>query len=133
MKNKNTQELDRLAAVEKAISQKYGKEAIQNPRSEWSEEKEKEYIEQMKDFYKAKSLKEKWKDKIDVNGIKATKKLLNRESLKTCPVCGSFPKKSMDDVCLLKFDCCHLCYIEFVEDREERWQKGWRPNNGNSI
>ena len=74
MKNKNTKELDRLAAVEKAISQKYGKETIQNPRSEWNEEKEKEYIEQMKDFYKAKSLKEKWKDKIDVNGIKATKK-----------------------------------------------------------
>ena len=128
MKNKNTKELDRLAAVEKAISQKYGKETIQNPRSEWNEEKEKEYIEQMKDFYKAKSLKEKWKDKIDVNGIKATKKLLNRESLRTCPVCGNFPKKTMDDVCLLKFDCCNRCYVQYVEGREERWKKGWRPN-----
>ena len=128
MKNKNTQELDRLAAVEKAISQKYGKEAIQNPRSEWSEEKEKEYIEQMKDFYKAKSLKEKWKDKIDVNGIKATKKLLNRESLRTCPVCGKFPKKTMDDVCLLKFECCNKCYLQYVEGREDRWKEGWRPS-----
>jgi hypothetical protein len=128
MKNKNTQELDRLAAVEKAISQKYGKEAIQNPRSEWSEEKEKEYIEQMKDFYKAKSLKEKWKDKIDVNGIKATKKLLNRESLRTCSVCGKFPKKTMDDVCLLKFECCNKCYLQYVEGREDRWKEGWRPS-----
>jgi hypothetical protein len=128
MKNKNTKELDRLAAVEKAISQKYGKETIQNPRSEWNEEKEKEYIEQMKDFYKAKSLKEKWKDKIEVNGIKATKKLLNRESLRTCPVCGKFPKKTMDDVCLLKFDCCSRCYIQYVEGREDRWKEGWRPS-----
>ena len=128
MKDKNTQELDRLAAVEKAISQKYGKETIQNPRSEWNEEKEKEYIEQMKAFYKAKSLKEKWEDKIDVNGVKATKKLLNRESLRTCLVCGNFPKKTMDDVCLLKFDCCNKCYVQYVEGREDRWKKGWRPN-----
>ena len=128
MKDKNTKELDRLAAVEKAISQKYGKEAIQNPRSEWGEEKEKEYIEQMKDFYKAKSLKEKWKDKIDVNGIKATKKLLNRESLRTCSVCGKFPKKTMDDVCLLKFECCNKCYLQYVEGREDRWKEGWRPS-----
>ena len=128
MKDKNTKELDRLAAVEKAISQKYGKETIQNPRSEWNEEKEKEYIEQMKAFYKAKSLKEKWEDKIDVNGVKATKKLLNRESLRTCLVCGNFPKKTMDDVCLLKFDCCNKCYVQYVEGREDRWKKGWRPN-----
>jgi hypothetical protein len=42
MKDKNTQELDRIAAIEKAIAKKYGKETIQNPRSEWNEEKEKE-------------------------------------------------------------------------------------------
>lgn len=130
MKDKNP---DQIARIEKAISEKYGDEAIANPRSNWDEEKEKEYIEQMKELYSKTSQNKQWQDKIDVNGIKVTKKLLNRESLKTCPVCGSFPKKSMDDVCLLKFDCCHLCYIEFVEDREERWQKGWRPNNGNSI
>jgi hypothetical protein len=128
MKDKNTQELDRIAAIEKAIAKKYGKETIQNPRSEWNEEKEKEYIEQMKDFYKAKSLKEKWKDKIEVNGVKATKKLLNRESLRTCLVCGNFPKKTMDDVCLLKFDCCNKCYVQYVEGREDRWKEGWRPS-----
>ena len=128
MKDKNMKELDGLAAVEKAISQKYGKETIQNPRSEWSEEKEKEYIQQMKEFYKAKSLKERWKDKIDVNGIKATKKLLNRESLRTCSVCGKFPKKTMDDVCLLKFECCSKCYLQYVEGREDRWKEGWRPS-----
>jgi hypothetical protein len=125
--------INKIAAVEKAISEKYGEEAIQNPMSAWGDEKEKEYLLQMKELYSKTSQNKQWQDKIEVNGIKVTKKLLNRESLKTCSVCGNFPKKSMDDVCLLKFDCCHLCYIEFVEDREERWQKGWRPNNGNSI
>jgi hypothetical protein len=124
---------NQIAKIEKAISEKYGDETIVNPRSNWDEAKEQEYVEQMKELYSKTSQNKQWQDKIEVNGIKVTKKLLNRESLKTCSVCGNFPKKSMDDVCLLKFDCCHLCYIKFVEDREERWQKGWRPNNGNSI
>lgn len=129
MKDKD---LNKIAQIEKAIAEKYGDEAIVNPRSLWDEDKENDYIDQMKKFYKSKSLNEKWQDKIDVNGIKATKKLLNRESLKTCPVCGVFPKKSMDDVCLLKFDCCSKCYIQYVEGREDRWQEGWRPNEDKS-
>ena len=32
---------DQIAAVEKAISEKYGDEAIQNPRANWNEEKRK--------------------------------------------------------------------------------------------
>ena len=96
--------------------------------SNWDEEKEKVYLEQMRELYD-KSIKNKeWQDKVDVNGIKVTKKLLNKESLRTCPVCGKFPKKSMDDVCLLKFDCCEKCYVQHVEGREERWLKGWRPD-----
>ena len=87
--------MNKIAAVEKAISQKYGPEAVQNPKANWDEERE---------------------------------KLLNRESLRSCSVCGAFPVKSMDDICLTKFDCCNLCYVKYVEDREERWLKGWRPN-----
>jgi len=123
---------NQIAAVEKAIAEKYGSETIQNPRGNWDETKEKEYLEQMKEFYQKTQLNEKWQEKIDVNGIKISKKLLNRESLKCCPVCNSFAKKSMDDVCLVKFDCCFNCYIQFVEDREERWLKGWRPNENQS-
>ena len=37
-----------IAAVEKAISKKYGDDAVANPRSGWCPEKEKEYIEQVK-------------------------------------------------------------------------------------
>ena len=37
-----------IAAIEKAISKKYGDEAIVNPKSLWDEDKEKDYIEQVK-------------------------------------------------------------------------------------
>ena len=105
-----SKDLDKIAAVEKAIAEKYGKETIQNPRGNWDEDKEKEYIQQSKEFYKKKNRNDEWQEKVDVNGIKMSKKLLNKESLKNCPICGSFPEKSMDDVCLIKFDCCEHCY-----------------------
>ena len=124
--NKN---YDKIAAIEKAISEKYGDDAVANPSANWDEVKEKEYIKQSQELYKKQKRFSEFTDKIDVNGIKVSKKLLNRESLKTCPVCGSFPRKSLDDVCLVKFQCCNNCYIKFVEGREERWNSGWRPNN----
>jgi hypothetical protein len=123
-------DLDTVAAFEKAIAEKYGKEAIQNPKANWDENKEEEYLQQMREFYQKTQQNEAWQEKIDVNGIKISKKLLNRESLKCCPICNSFARRSMDDVCLVKFDCCHHCYIQYVEHREERWLKGWRPDNG---
>ena len=42
---------NRIVAIEKAISKKYGDETIQNPKSNWNPEKEKEYLEQMKALY----------------------------------------------------------------------------------
>ncbi len=119
---------DQIAAIEKAIAEKYGKETVQNPKGNWNEVKEKDYLEQSREFYKKQYKNDEWQEKVDVNGIKISKKLLNRESLKCCPICGSFPKKSMDDVCLVKFECCSRCHVKYVEGREERWLKGWRPD-----
>ena len=127
IKHLMNKDYDKIAAIEKAISEKYGEDAIVNPNSDWDDNKEKEYIKQSQELYKKHKRFSEFTDKIDVNGIKVSKKLLNRESLKTCPVCGSFPKKSLDDVCLVKFQCCNNCYIKFVEGREERWLSGWRP------
>ena len=122
--------LNHIAAVEKAISKKYGEETVQNPKANWDEEKEIEYLHQMREFYHKSQRNEESQEKVDVNGIKVSKKLLNRDALRSCPVCDSFARRSMDDVCLVKFDCCFNCYIQYVEHREERWLKGWRPNNG---
>jgi hypothetical protein len=130
MKDKD---LNHIAAVEKAIAEKYGEATIANPNADWDETKEREYLKQMKELYRKTKKNEEWQEKVDINGIKVSKKLLNRESLRSCSVCGSFPKKSMDDVCLTKFDCCSKCHLQYVEGREERWLKGWRPNNGNSL
>ena len=121
--------LNHIAAVEQAISKKYGEEAVQNPKANWDENKEKEYLKQMKEFYQKTQRIEESQEKVDVNGIKISKKLLNRDAIRSCPICSSFARRSMDDVCLVKFDCCFKCYIQYVEDREERWLKGWRPNN----
>ena len=127
--NKN---YDQIAAIEKAIAEKYGDEAVSNPRANWSDKREKEYLEQMQELYSKQKKNDHSQEKIDINGIKVSKKLLNREQLRSCPVCGRFPRKSLDDVCLLKFDCCNTCYYKYVEGREERWLKGWRPKNENN-
>ena len=115
-----------VVKLEKAIAKKYGEQAIENPKKYWTEEKEKEYLSQLKEFYKDTDEKEDI-DKDEINGIFIPKKLLNRESNRSCPICNTYSFKSNDDVYMSKFDCCEMCYIQWIEDREERWKKGWRP------
>ena len=124
---------DRIAKIEQAISKKYGPEAVQNPRGNWNDEKEKQYLEQIQELAKKEvELRDK-DEKVEVNGILMPKKLLNKESNRTCPVCDTYSFDVRDDVYMNKYDCCRLCYVKYVEDREDRWQSGWRPNNGNDT
>jgi len=113
--------------IEKAISEKYGDETIQNPKASWSDEKEQEYLNQLSVIYNSSA---SHKDTEEVNGVFISKKLLKRESKRSCPVCNTYSFKSNDDVYMSKFECCEKCYIQWVEGREDRWLKGWRPNNG---
>jgi hypothetical protein len=112
--------------VEKAIAKKYGEETIQHPKSNWTDEKEKEYLAQLKETHKYYEDKEDF-DREEVNGVFIPKKLLNKESERSCPVCNTYSFKSNDDVYMTKFDCCEKCYIQWIEGREDRWKKGWRP------
>ena len=41
-----------IVKVEKEIAKKYGDKTIQHPKSQWTDEKEKEYVKQLKDLYK---------------------------------------------------------------------------------
>ena len=41
---------DKIARIEKAMAKKYGIESVQNPKSNWNEEKERQYLEQLKKF-----------------------------------------------------------------------------------
>ena len=115
--------------IEKAIAEKYGQETVQHPRSDWDDEKEKEYLSQLKELY-SRELKEYDHDKINQDGVFIPRKLINKNSNRSCPTCNTYSFKSIDDVYMTKFDCCYKCYIQWVEGREERWNKGWRPNNG---
>ena len=116
-----------IVKLEKAIAKKYGPETIENPKKHWTDEKEKEYLSELKEFYENTEDKEDI-DKDEVNGVFIPKKLLNKESNRSCPICNIYSFKSNDDVYMTKFDCCEKCYIQWIEDREERWLKGWRPN-----
>ena len=114
--------------VEKAISKKYGEQTVQHPKKNWDDKKEKEYLSQIRDFYKS-DYEES--DEVEIDGVLVSKKLITRESNRSCPVCNTYSFKSNDDVYMSKFNCCEKCYIQWVEDREDRWKKGWRPNANN--
>ena len=123
-----------IAKLEKAISKKYGEEAIQNPRKHWNDEKEEDYQEQIKKIYEKDLRKEIQNEKIEVDGVLISKKLLNKEpARRICPVCSEYSFSIGDDVYMKKFDCCYKCYIQWVENREERWEQGWRPNKNQEI
>ena len=121
---------DHIARIEKAINQKYGKEAIINPASEWSEEKEKDYIEQLKEMSDKQYTLDEQQEKVEADGFLINKKLLTRETtILNCAVCKKRLKTVKDDIYNSKFQCCHKCYIKYVENREERWLEGWRPGD----
>jgi len=44
-----------------------------------------------------------------------------------CKIC-KYPLISKDDFSLNKeFNCCHNCYLKFIECRKKDWENGWRP------
>ena len=108
---------DHLIKVEKAIQEKYGDAAIQNPKNNWDQEKEKDYLSQIKEI----SRNEKTSEKVEVDGVLLPKKLFIKESERTCPVCNIYSFKAKDDLYMSKFMCCFRCYIVNVEGREEKW------------
>ena len=127
---KPKQDPNYVIKVEKAIAEKYGVATVQHPAKDWNPEKEQEYIEQVKLFNKKiRKLSEKT-EKVEVHGVLISKKLLNKDSNRVCSTCESYSFNSKDDIYMNKYDCCFQCYVQWVEDREERWATGWRPNKG---
>jgi hypothetical protein len=116
---------DKIAAIEKAVKEKYGEKAIDNPKANWNEEKEKDYIEQVKQQAKIISEKSENQETIEENGFLLKKKLFTTKTSRVCPVteCKRYSFSLKDDVYVNKFDCCYECYIKYVEGREDLWQK----------
>lgn len=44
-----------------------------------------------------------------------------------CPICEGLMKGKSTGT-YYSFGCCVNCFIEFVEQREDRWKSGWRPD-----
>ena len=104
---------NQLIKVEKAIQEKYGDETVQNPKENWNQEKEKEYLQQIKKIYKS----QKPKEKIEVDGVLMPKKLFRKESQRTCLKCKIYSFNAKDDLYMAKFKCCYICYIQYVEGK----------------
>ena len=126
-------DLNRIAAIEKAIKEKYGSDAIAHPRADWDDEKEQKYLEEIRKLSERKQVVAEKTDKVDNGGFFISKKLLNKETRRECPVCSVYSFDMKDDVYMNKFECCYECYIQYIDGREERWKTGWRPNNGNNT
>ena len=119
-------DLNKIAKIEQAIKKKYGEDAIQNPKSLWDEEKEKKYLKQLKSFHEKSSRNSPEKD---LGSFKFKDNKASPPCSRICEVCDVFSFSADDDLYMVKYECCFECYIQFVEDREERWKSGWRPNN----
>ena len=121
----NNKDLNYIAGLEKAIKQKYGEEAVQNPSSNWTPEKEKEYLQQLKEN----KVKEMTADRVEEReGFLFSAKLIKKDSKNVCDVCSNILKQQ-DMLYETKYECCRNCYVQYVEGREERWKQGWRPDN----
>ena len=120
-------DLNKIAAYEKAIKKKYGYDAVKNPNSGWDDDKEKEYLETTKKFESKVSRYNEDNDLVEVDGFLMPKRLLNVETKRICDTCSTYSFDKGDDFYMHKYDCCQKCFIQYVEGREERWQSGWRP------
>ena len=80
MKNKDP---NYAVKVEKAIIEKYGKKTIQHPKKEWNDEKEKEYLEDLKGFYKYEE--SGMNEEQEINGVFIPNKLITKNSKRSRP------------------------------------------------
>ena len=107
----STKDYDFLAELEKSIAEKYGKESVQDFRSQWGPEQELQYIKQIQ------SKKNK------------TTRTPNRKtnSSRTCPLCKTYSFSGRDDLYMNRFSTCYPCYLDFVNPNLDTWEDGVRP------
>ena len=117
-----------LAAVEKAITEKYGKDTVQDFRNQWQEDKEKDYLKQLIRLTKKNDNLSTTKEEFVVGDIKINKRRSKQKQDRTCPVCKTYSFSSRDDLYMNRFGCCWRCHIDFVQGNEEEWLAGKRPD-----
>ena len=98
-----------------------------HPKSNWTDEKEQEYIKQVEELIKKERSKKEKIEKVEKDGFLLPKNLITKENKRKCSVCDVLSFKLKDDLYMNKFDCCFKCYLHYVEFNEEKWLTGWRP------
>ena len=120
---------DQVAAVEKAIAEKYGKEAVQDFRCDWHNQKEKEYFSQLSTRRSKLKNKVPPRETLQIGEITVRKPRTRKSTGRTCPVCKTYSFSASDDLYMNRFHVCRLCYYDFVQSQEEEWATGWRPDD----
>lgn len=97
-----------VAKLEKAIAEKYGPDAIVNPRSRWSEEDEISYQQQLSgssaNTQEIKTVEEE-RDGYNIE----FGRLITAEQ-RVCSKCGIYSMNTRDSLYLNKFSLCYLCF-----------------------
>ena len=120
---------DYIAAVEKAVAEKYGKDSVQDFRSEWENLKEEKYLKQVTDARIEKQKRNASHTTVERGDIVIKRRTNKIKTERSCPVCKTYSFSRRDDLYMNRFQCCEKCFVEYVEYREERWTSGWRPGD----
>ena len=121
-------DLNYIAALEKAIAEKYGKDAVQDFRNTWEEDREKEYLNQLKDLQSKLDRTNENYEELVLGDVKIKKRRDDKKEDRTCPVCKTYSFSRRDDLYMNRFKSCYDCYTDFIEYREEAWNNGERPS-----
>jgi hypothetical protein len=111
-------DLNYIQALEKAVKEKYGDLATQNPKQFWDEVKEKEFIEQQKEFINKIYSHQESREKVEVDGVLLPKKLINKNNNSICSICNKYSFEKRDDLYINKFKACYRCYLCKLEDKK---------------
>lgn len=109
-------DINYLQALEKAVKEKYGDLATMNPKHFWDTEKEKEYIETVKESAKKEYKNLQTHEKIELDGMFVPKRLINKNEERICNVCKKYSFNKKDDLYLNKFNSCYRCYMCNIEE-----------------
>ena len=123
-----------VQAISEEIVRCFGEEAGKMASEHVTEEDKRKFKECKEESDQKRAESRRQTEKIDAGGFIISKKTMAKPKLeRTCPVCNTFSFCSKDDVYMLKFGCCEHCFIIHIEGREERWKKGWRPNERQQV
>jgi hypothetical protein len=120
---------DYIAAIERAVKDKYGNQAVQDFRSQWAPAKEKEYLAQLKKRHRKNKSHSRQKEIVVRGDIVIKKREPKAATERKCPVCKTYSFSAADDLYMNRFGCCHDCYLDFVFAKPAEWENGWRPTD----